>query len=116
MHKTLKEKDYDEIVAELDRRLSDAEKVYQEYQEKVNAKVLSDSEINRISRELRTLGDYLDTVGHLEFEHKRRVIELLDITGRFEIMNCEIVLWLAIHNVEFDYVPVQNLDSNRGSF
>jgi hypothetical protein len=115
VNKSLKERDYNEIVEELDKRLANAEKVHREYQEKVSAKVLSNGEIKHIAKEMRTLGELLDVIGSLEFKHKKRVIELLDITGRFEIRDNEIVLWLAIHNVEFDFVPVQDLDSEQGS-
>lgn len=88
----------------LDDQLKDAEKLYTEHQTRLEQKVLTDRQIKHIVKECNTIAMMLDEIGVLEFEHKRRVIDLLNITGYLEIQGRDIILTLLIHNRAFDQV------------
>jgi hypothetical protein len=69
----------------LDRQLKAAQEVYNEYKEKFEERVLSEKDIRVATRECKNLADYLDRVGEITFEQQRRIIELLNITGKHTI-------------------------------
>jgi site-specific DNA recombinase len=93
----------------LDDRLQGAERVYQEQQAILEEKILSDREIKHVVAECRTLSDLLDRVGVLEYQHKKHMVELLNITGAFSIRDDRtIVLTLYIHNKRFSQVILNN--------
>jgi predicted transcriptional regulator len=102
---------------ELDKRLAVAEDMHREFLEKVNAKVLSDREITYICSECHKIADYLDKIGSLEFKHKKRIIELLNITVQYRIEHTELVLYVYIHNIAYDRLlidPGPHDDSTSG--
>jgi site-specific DNA recombinase len=88
----------------LDERLRAAEEVYAEYSEQLEQHVLSDSDIIGIAKELRKLHEMLEKLGTLEYAHKRKLIELMNITGQFVIEEGEHILYLKIHEVNFDRI------------
>jgi site-specific DNA recombinase len=87
---------------DLDKRLDVAEAMHHEFMEKVNAKVLSDREIKYICSECHKIADYLDSIGSLEFKHKKRIIELLNVTVKYRIEETDLVLYVYIHDIEYE--------------
>jgi hypothetical protein len=96
---------------ELDKRLMVAEDMHQEFMEKVNGKVLSDQQITLICAECHKIADYLKRIGILEFAHKKRIVELLNVTVKYRVEQAELVLYVYIHNVEFQRLVV---DGDQG--
>jgi site-specific DNA recombinase len=88
---------------DLDKRLEVAEELHKEYLERMKDKVLTDKDIERMIKECTKLSEVLDEIGSLEFEHKRHIIELLNIRGKYEIEIIDdiemIVLYLYMHNI-----------------
>ncbi len=90
----------------LDLELQASEELYKEYQTQVEQKILSDREIDRIVKECRTIADLLNEIGELQFEHKRRVIELLNVGIRLELDDDMIIAYVSIYTKEFTKVSL----------
>lgn len=97
----------------IDALLKRAEDLYKEQQQKLDQKVLSDRQIKTVLHGCRTMSDLLDLIGVLDYEDKKKAVELLNITGKFSIKDGFLVLTLYMHNWQFDEVVVFNQqDSN----
>lgn len=92
----------------LDERLAAAEEVAREIQGVVDANVLSSGEIQHIVKTCNDISSVLDDIGVLEFEHKRKVIELLNVTGRFATEGEWIVYHIQVHSLSFDTVYIKD--------
>lgn len=94
----------------LDEGLATAEKLYAEQQAILDQNVLSDGDIRHIIKECTTFADILDAIGTLDFEDRRKTVELFNITGTFSIKQDMIMLTLSIHGLPFKDLI---LDSRR---
>jgi len=106
---------YIEKKRELEARLAVAEEMHKEYKEKVAARVLSNKDIDHIVRDCQRIADLLDEIGVLEHEHKRYIVERLDIRGRYAVENGYLVLYLTIHGIDFDRVYPDMSTSHKSS-
>jgi hypothetical protein len=86
----------------LDHKLQGAQEIYNEYKEKVKRRILSEGDISVATRERRNLADYLDRVGEIAFEHKRNIIDILNIMRRRAIEVGQHVVYLHIHDIPSD--------------
>jgi hypothetical protein len=68
--------------------------------------VLSDREIKYICAECHKIADYLNEIGSLEFKHKKRIIELLNVTVKYRKEGTDLVLYLYIHDIEYERLLV----------
>jgi DNA invertase Pin-like site-specific DNA recombinase len=96
----------------LDRQLKAAQEVYDEYKEKFAQRVLSEKDIRVATRECKNLADYLDRVGEITFEHQRKIIELLNITGKHAIENGIHIVYLYIHDIPFDKLDLGEVSAS----
>lgn len=85
----------------LDRKLGAAQEIYSEYKEKFEHHILSDNDISMATRECKNLADYLNRVGAVTFEHQRKIVELLNITGKHAIDDRQHIVYLYIHDIPF---------------
>jgi DNA invertase Pin-like site-specific DNA recombinase/uncharacterized protein (UPF0335 family) len=75
---------------ELDKRMEAAQKVHEEYAALLETKILTDEDIESLSKMLRQLNSRLNASDQpLTFKEKRGVIDALNITGRVAIENID---------------------------
>jgi site-specific DNA recombinase len=78
---------FEEKKKELDRSIQAAEFVVAEYEESLNRAVLTDCEIKQKVDAITAIKAEIDKLDTLEFKHKRKLIELLNITSTIALDN-----------------------------
>jgi len=96
--------------AELDKKLAAAEEVYQEYQQLLANKILTNEDISSMRRDLVLLQSELQQLGELDFQKRRRLIEAMNITGTMHIENGWQVLYVYVYTCQLDILKLQEIE------
>lgn len=102
--------------------LEAARKELEERERLIEGRVITDAEIERITKACESLADYLDRIGELTHEEMLKAIALLDVTGEFnrvelggELHVC-LLLWVRrVELTEEHSRPVWNVERMRGN-
>jgi site-specific DNA recombinase len=103
----------------LDAQIEDAKTAHAQHAERYNAHILSDSEIDTISHSCATIADQLDKIyrkdGSISYEHRKKIIELLDVFLQLEVKDGAILGHVSIHGFGIDTVRVNFGGNDQGN-
>lgn len=101
------------------KRLESAKEIAAENKAILKDKVITDKYINNAVQHCSQIVCLLDELGELDFDQRKKVIELLNVRGTFVVEAGTLVLNLYLHSLHFDTIIIEGNNphnpTNNGS-